>query len=169
MTKPHTGAHKSRAQESRDANPVHEDDSIFMEESGPLPDIDARTGYAQRWVRILRGTETDTRNIYSATRQGWQPRKADSVPKNMQWLIVQNESFGGVIGSHDLILMERPEELDRKAQAYDRAQRVNLDKAVKSNLFSEHKQLGGETTGFSTPGVDHSAQVERGRPLVADD
>lgn len=169
MSSNRNGSHKSRSQSTRDAQSVHEEMPILFEETGPLPDIPARPGYVQRWIRVQRGREADSRNIYKAARKGWEPRKADTVPKSMQWLMVRHEGMGGVIGTHDLVLMERPVDLESRAAAHKKQQRDNLERAVKSNLFSEHRDLGGEATGYTAPEIQSTAQVERGRPMVADD
>ena len=163
------GAHVSRNQESRDATTIH-DDAISFEDSGPLPDIQARPGFTQRWIRIKKGADDDSRNMYNATRKGWAPRAADTVSKSLQFLVVQRAGLGGVIGTHDMVLMERHEEIQKQAARHNKDARRSLEKAVKNNLFSEHKSLGGSNTGFSAPDMESSSSVERGRrATIADD
>lgn len=164
-----TGAHETRNQANRDANPVH-DEPVNFEPQGPLPDIEPRPGYAQRWVRARKGTEPDAQNLFAAHRRGWVPRSPDSVPKALQFLTVQREGFGGVIGTHDTVLMERPNELNAREAQMKRRDRREREQAVKNNLFSEYRNMGGANTGFSAPDVENSARVERGRaPSIQDD
>jgi len=169
MANVRNGVHTSRDQETRDSIPIHMD-SISFEDEGPLPDIPARAGYAQRWVRVKKGRDEDARNIYNSTRKGWLPRAVETVSKALQGLTVQREGFGGVIGSHDMVLMERHEGIDKASADHKKQARRNLTTAVKENLFSEHRSLGGSNTGLGSPGFEDRAQVERGRRVsVADD
>lgn len=162
-------AHTSRNQDARDLNPIHEENPISFEEEGPLPKIPSREGYAQRWVRVKQGSEADGHNLYRATRKGWKARSPDTIGKHLQFLTVQREGMGGVIGTHELVLMERPAEINQQEFAHKRKKWKSLDAAVKSDLFAEHQKLGGDATGMTAPSFDSQAHVERGRPLVADD
>lgn len=165
-----TGAHTTREQSTREAVGVHEVDIVDFEPTGPLPDISSRPGYAQRWVRVRKGNDHDAQSIFAASRRGWVPRDPGSVPKALQWLTVQREGLGGCIGTHDMVLMERPASLNEREAQVKRRDRRQLEQAVKSNLFSEYKNLGGASTGFTAPGIDTDARVERGRaPSIQDD
>lgn len=163
------GTRDSREQEARDATPIHVDDSILLEDSDVLPKIPPRQGYAQRWVRVARGAEADARNLSLRARRGWLPRAAETVSKDLQYMTLQRQGMGGVIGTHDLVLMERPIEIQRRAEALERNKRRELERAVKTNLFNEHNNLGGASSGFSAPSVVHDSRVERGTPRVAED
>jgi hypothetical protein len=111
----------------------------------------------------------DARNLARAAQRGWKPRPPETVPKAYQWLTVKSEGMGGVIGTHDCILMERHEAIQKKAEAIQKQRRRDLETAVKSNLFREHHNIGGASVGM-TPNFESSASVERGRPVrVADD
>lgn len=169
MTKQRTGAHTTRNQETRDAAGVR-DEPISFEAQGPLPNIGARPGFAQRWIRARKGNEPDAQNLFAATRRGWTPRSPDTVPKSLQFLTVQREGIGGCVGTHDMVLMERPNELNAREVAVKRDDRRDREMAVKNNLFSEYKHMGGSSTGFSAPDVQNDARIERGRaPAIQDD
>jgi hypothetical protein len=164
--------HESRAQQEQARDNVHmvDFDPLAFEESGPLPEIPARDGYVQRWVRAAIRNESDARNLSTRSRRGWTPRPADTVDKAYQHMFVFNESMGGIIGTHDLVLMERPVEIHRKAEQIEAKKRRDLERAVKSNLFREHKNIGGSSSGFTAPSDESTARVERGRsPQIADD
>lgn len=163
-----SGVRQSREQETRDALGVHDEEAILFEESGPLPQIPSRAGYVQRWVRVSTKHGDDARNMARMAQRGWKPRPADTVPKAYQWLTSKREGMGGVIGTHDCVLMERSEGIQRKAEAIQKQKRRDLETAVKTNLFREHQNLGGDRAGI-TPNYDSKATVERGRPMVADD
>jgi hypothetical protein len=166
---PRAGVRTSRNQETREAAGVH-DMPIDFEPTGPLPDIPARPGYAQRWIRVKKGKENDAQNLFAAQRRGWAPRSPNTVPKSMQWLCSQREGIGDCIGTPDMVLMERPNELNAREVEAKRRGRRAIEQAVKSNLFSEYKQMGGSATGFTAPADESSSQVERGRrPAIQDD
>lgn len=167
---PRAGVHQTRNQESREAEPIH-DDPIDFANSGPLPNIPARPGYVQRWIRVQSGTTPDARNAYAAKIRGWTPRSPGTVSKALQELLVQREGSGGVIGTHDLVLMERPEELNLRETQAKRRDRRELERGVKNNLFSEYKSMGGAGAGFTAPDDSgSSAKVETGRrPTIQDD
>lgn len=155
------GAHKSRTQETRDAEGIHDETPILFEESGPLPNIPPRPGYAQRWVRVATKEGADPQNIARMSQRGWTPRPADTVPKAIQVYTVQKEGMGGVIGTHDCILMERHEDMNRRASEANKQRRRELERAVKGNLTAE-------TRGHVKH--DSRSEIERGRPVrVADD
>lgn len=165
-----SGVRVSREQETHDALGVHDadDEPILFEESGPLPTIPSRAGYVQRWVRVATKQGDDARNLARMAQRGWKPRPIDTVPKAYQWLSSKREGLGGVIGTHDCILMERHEGIQQKAEAIQKQRRRDLETAVKTNLFREHKNIGGASAGI-TPDYESKATVERGRPRVADD
>ncbi|MGH1372980.1 MAG: hypothetical protein ACRBBW_13150 [Cellvibrionaceae bacterium] len=170
MAKPaRKSAHESREQESREHDDLYDLNEPIFEDTGPLPEVPARDGYAQRWIRIQKGNEEDGRNIYAASRKGWTPRSLETVGDAFKWLTTKLGDRGNLVGTKSMVLMERPIELDRRASQVTKGRRQELEKAVKQNLFSEHNGLGGSSTGFTAPQVESASQVERGQPLVADD
>lgn len=156
----------SRAQETHEARTVRD---VDFQATGPLPNIESRPGYVQRWIRVAKGAESDRQNLYSATRRGWTPRSPETLPKSQQWLTVQREGLGGCIGTHDSVLMERSVEINQREAEVKRRERRALEGAVKHNLFSEYKGMGGAATGFTAPADQSQARVERGVPPIQDD
>lgn len=166
---PRAGVRTSRDQETREAESVH-DMPIDFEAQGPLPDIPARDGYAQRWVRVRKGKDADAQNLFAAQRRGWTPRSPNTVSKSLQWLTVQREGLGGVVGANDVVLMERPMAINDRERDIKRRERRSIEQAVKNNLFSEYKGMGGAATGFTAPVDESKSSVERGRrPAIQDD
>lgn len=162
---------KSRAQNESARDQVRDFDisALEMEETGPLPNIPPRPGYVQRWVRVSIRNESDARNLSTRSRRGWLPRAADTVDRAYHHMMSQNETMGGIIGTHDLVLMERPIEIHRRAEQIELKKRRDLELAVKTNLFREHNSIGGSGSGFSAPKDESTAYVERGAPRIADD
>lgn len=155
----------SRVQESRDAEGVHDDGVDFGDDTGPLPNIPARPGYTQRWVRIKKGQESDSRNMYKASRQGWLPRAADTVSKSLQFMMVQREGLGGVIGTYDMVLMERREEISERARLINKKTRDDRMQAIKDNMFSENRRMNPTSPNME---FDISSRVERGKAMTVD-
>lgn len=161
---------ESREQETREAEGVHDEDLILLDETGPFPKIPDRPGYTRRWIRTAIGNELDTRSLVRAAQRGWSPVAAESVPKAFQWMTVQRHGMGGVIGTATAILMERREEITRKVEAIKRKRVTELTRGVKDNLFNEHRQNFGDERLFTRPNVEDSHSTEVGRrPMVEDD
>lgn len=162
---------KTRNEDTRDAESreaVSFDPGV-LDDLGPLPDIPARPGYSQRWVRVAIGSEPDARNMATRSRRGWSPRQADTIEPHLRYMAINREEFGNVIGNHDVILMERPTEIQNKVQAHERKKVDDLTAAVKHNIFREHREMGGNRTGFESPRDESQSQVERGRPNIQED
>ena len=161
----------SRDQENRESETrqAFEFDPSVLDEFGPLPNIPARQGYAQRWVRVAIGNEADAKNMSTRARRGWLPRQASTVDQNLKYMFVERANFGNVIATHDVILMERPLELHKKIEQHERNKVRDMEKALKHNLFREHREMGGNRTGFNAPIDESTSKVIKGSPRVMED
>lgn len=166
-----SGVHDSRNQTTREVEGVHEEFPVDFEPAGPLPQIAARPGFVQRWVRVRKGGQDDAQNVFAASRKGWTPRRPDTVPKHLQFMVVQREGIGGCIGTHDCVLMERHEAINAREVAYKRNERKARIAAVRGNLFSEARSIDSSGRYVTAPSSEGSARtVERGRmPVIQDD
>ena len=156
----------TRAQAARNQTPVHDahdDDDLLLDDIGPLPEIPPRAGFQQRWF------STDRRRQLTAARRGWLPRSPSTVAKHFQNMTVQHEGMGGVIATHDLVLMERREEIHSRVVAHNRQKVRNLEIAVSQTLGREHQSLKDEGPGFYPNQLESTARVERGHMPVATD
>ena len=163
------GGRTTRDQQTHEAEAqgaeVAFDDSFLFSDGGPLPQIPARPGYAQYWARARHGNTDDARNMLVKKQRGWLPRAADSVPKVYQAMA----DTDGVISTHDLVLMERPDVLQKRVVSHIKKETDDRAAAVKRNIFRDHKNLGGSDTGVSAPEVEDRNRVERGQPSLLDD
>lgn len=75
-----------------------------LEAPPPLP------GMEQRWIRFQNGDKNDPRNWSRKMREGWVPRKLDTVPAGFVAATIKH-AMGEVIGNEDLILCERKLEI----------------------------------------------------------
>lgn len=152
---------KSREQETRAAEPVHEEYPEYYEDEGLLSTkrIPPREGFVQRWVRTSVRGEDDQTNVFNKINRGWRPRLLDSVP---QGSFVPKVNFEGsqVIGHRGSILMERPVQLHERQKARIRQETKDLMMAVKHNIFQE---TDGNTL------YDVKTQTEVGRKPMIDD
>ena len=170
VTKPRVSIHTSRAQDSRSVTPLHEDQPVFLEDFGPLPNVPPRPGYTQRWIATQSASGVNGRNISRAYQRGWVPRMADTVPKAFQSMVVQREGMGGVIGTHDMVLFERSEKITNQVEKLNRDKVKNLELAVSQSMYREHEKLREESRGFAPGRFESQSRVERGRmPISADE
>lgn len=93
-----------------------------------------RPGMTQRWIRTAVGLSADPKNVSRKFREGWQPRKAETVPDGYSPPIISFQQFGDVIGVEDVILCERPEKMTRQRNAYYRKKTQRMTQAVEEDL-----------------------------------
>ena len=156
----------SRAQETRESEPVHEANVDNWDQPGLLIAPEARVGFAQRWVRTMLGGKDDQGNLIRKLNQGWRPRQADTVPKGYAAPTTKHGEYGNVVGTHDMLLMERPSEMNQKYVDRIKEDTRNLERSVKRTLGQVH-QPG---SGLTSPSIEENRQISTGRPVtVADD
>lgn len=133
--------HPTRAQEPVHP-PAHGDDE---ERSWTAPqNLDApppRSGMVQRWIRVSMHGKDDPTNAYKADRDGWKPRKADTIPEGWRVPTIQHGEFAGVIGVHGMILCEAPERLMNQRKRYYEAQTERNTQAVARDLAKESNPM----------------------------
>lgn len=112
--------------DTMDVEHVHDDDE-WPEVWNPPVQLDApppRPGMRQRWVRVAIGDKEDVKNVARMNKQGWRPRRVETVPGNFapDQLLKQGR-FEGCIGAEGLVLCEMPEALAKQRDAYYRDKR----------------------------------------------
>jgi hypothetical protein len=158
----------TRAQTSREAEVIHEpsgnDDWVpKMMTNAPDP----RPGYVQRWVRTsILGTE-DVSNFMKKKNEGWSPRSADTIPNGFFAPTIDHARYGNVISNGDMILMERPTQVNERQKAFIDTLTSNQTSGIEKYL--SQAMPGGN--GFSAGQVEKfDRQVTTGRrPKIADD
>lgn len=162
------GRRKTRAQESRAAEVVHETyDDVDWEPKGLLDtsNIPARPGYVQRWVRTELNGLPDPNNVGKRFNQGWRPRMADTVASG-QFVPTIDYRGSNVIGMVGNILMERPIELHERHRRYVQSMTDAQTQSVSENLYRVHER----GSGMGRPSMQQESTVSRGRSApVADD
>ena len=120
----------------------------------------ARPGYVQRWVATtILGKETP-HNEYKRMREGWEPRKSDTV-KEQHFPTINHGQWVGCIGIEGMLLCEMPEEKHKAMKSYynDKSQQQN--DALSGELDSLGRRVGQPIY------QDRQSSTSRGRPMSA--
>jgi hypothetical protein len=121
-----------------------------------------RAGYTQRWIRIKLGNEDDSRNSMRKFREGWLPRKAETVPEGYAPPTFLHSRLGSVIGVEDLILCEMPISKAEQRNAYYMQRRDKMIEGIENDLRNVSR--GGPRIA-----KDHKTQVTKRRLRVPAD
>lgn len=86
-----------------------------------------RPGMSQLWVRTAIGSEDDSSNVAKQLREGWVPRRSDTVSPDFAVPTIKHGEYAGYIGIHGLVLMEMPTErvMQRRAHYASLVRRQN--------------------------------------------
>lgn len=131
---PHDGSHQTRAQE-----PVHppahgEQWDAPWQSPTNLAAPEPRAGMSQRWIRVSIHGNDDPTNVAKAFKEGWVPRKADTVPDGEHAPRISEGRWAGCIGVHGMILCEMPTQRVKQREAYFQRQANKLAQAVSHDL-----------------------------------
>ncbi len=159
-------ARETRAQESREAEIIHEEYDDDWEEPGLLDTthIPPRPGYVQRWVRTQVQGNDDGNNVARKLNQGWRPRMADTVPKGSYVATIEHTRYGNVVGLEGMILMERPAARHEAQARRNRNAAKDQLRAADENQYRENSNLAYNHR------PERRSRTTTGRPVrVADD
>lgn len=146
---------------------VHDDDDDDWQTVLRTKAPPERPGFAQRWVRLMTMGIEDIANVMKKRNEGWEPRKADSLPVGFFAPIVQHASFGNVIVNGDMILMERSLRMHEKQKRHG-AKMASLQAGAIERYLSQNAPGG---RGYGAAEVEKfERKVSTGRrPKIADD
>lgn len=115
----------------------------------------ARPGYTQRWIatKIL-GIDNPS-NWAKRRREGWEPRKVETLPKDFHAPTIDHGSYAGYIGIEGMVLCEMPEEMVNQRNSYYQKKTNSQMEAVKNDLHRV-EQVGNPIHR------DHKTSVTRG-------
>lgn len=165
----------SRDQESRAFNDVHDEGDADYDDDWSVPTLleapEPRPGHVQRWVRTYVGNNPDNRNYQRAHRLGWQPRKADTVPKHIRPPTIAHGEFKDYIVVEGMVLMERSTAMHKRHRAATRAKTRRLEEAVQQNLETVHRpgDAFGKPTLRNKSHVTHGGSRRNVAPAADDD
>lgn len=123
---------------------------------------DARDGYTQRWIRIRLGNNEDAKNSMKKFREGWLPRKMETVPSGYAPPTFLHSQLGDVIGVDDLILCEMPIKKARQRNAYYQSKTDRMIEGIENDLRNV-------SSGGPRIARDHKTTVTKRRLRVPTD
>jgi len=144
-----------------------------VREEAPRPDTawqppalldapEARPGYVQRWIATsIQGKETPD-NVYKRMREGWEPRKADSV-KDPLFPTINHGQWAGSIGIEGMLLCEMPVEKREAQKAYYENRNFEQNESVVGELDAIGRNNGQPIF------QERKSSASRGRPMSAMD
>jgi hypothetical protein len=100
-----------------------------------------RPGHTQRWIATsIQGKETPD-NVYKRMREGWSPRKADTV-KDSLFPTINHGQWAGSIGIEGMLLCEMPIEKHRQMKNYYNNKSVEANQSVAGDLDALGRKTG---------------------------
>ena len=127
-------ARKSRDSETHDMQPVHVEEDTPWLRGASLEMPNARPGMDQRWIRAAMKGQDDATNWARKLREGWKPRKADTVPEDFPVPRIEHGKHSGYIGIEGMILCERPMEISRRRTKHFSDQTERRTMAINADL-----------------------------------
>tara|TARA_R110000796_G_scaffold117419_2_gene230264 strand:+ start:833 stop:1306 length:474 start_codon:yes stop_codon:yes gene_type:complete len=122
----------------------------------------ARPGFRQRWVATtILGKETPD-NVYKRMREGWEPRKSDTV-KEQNFPTINHGQWVGCIGIEGMVLCEMPEEKHKAMKVYYEEKSHQQNDALSGELDSLGRRSG------QTIYQDRKSSSSRGRVSAMED
>ena len=100
-----------------------------------------RPGYTQRWIATsIQGKETPD-NVYKRMREGWEPRKADTVKEKL-FPTINHGQWAGSIGIEGMLLCEMPVEKHRQMKDYYHNRSVEANESIAGDLEALGRKTG---------------------------
>ena len=101
----------------------------------------APDGFRHRWIRAESVGFQDSKNIYGRLREGYELVRADEY-SDMDYPVVADGKYAGIIGVGGLLLARIPEELAEQRVDYQKKLTEGQDEAVETDLLREqHKSM----------------------------
>ena len=101
----------------------------------------APDGFRHRWIRAESVGFQDSKNIYGRLREGYELVRADEY-SDMDYPVVADGKYAGIIGVGGLLLARIPEELAKRRVEYQKKLTEGQDEAVATDLLREqHKSM----------------------------
>lgn len=127
-----------------------------------------RPGMTQRWIRVGTADRQDANHQAKQFRNGWRPRRADTVPEGYFPPTLQHGSYSGCIGVEGLILCEMPVARARQMKAHYRHKLERQTEGIEQDLLNVQRP---GARGLGPIEKNHQSTVSVGRrpPRVAPD
>lgn len=129
--------HPSRAQDNWDNVDIHSQEDTPWTQGQSLDAPPARPGMRQRWVRVAVRGEDDPTNASRKSREGWKPRPASTLPANFPLPSISHGQWAGCVGVEGSVLMEMPEALAKKRDAFIKKKGDQITDGIESALQAQ--------------------------------
>ena len=117
-----------------------------------------RPGYTQRWIATsIQGKETPD-NVYKRMREGWSPRKSETV-KDQLYPTINHGQWAGSIGIEGMLLCEMPKEKHKSMKNYYQNKSSEANEAIAGELDALGRKTGQRIY------QDRASNSSRGRDL----
>lgn len=122
-----------------------------------------RPGYVQRWLRVRLAGKTDSTNVSRKFREGWRPRRVNTLDGGHALPTIRLAQFGLCIGVDDVVLCEMPARVKQQRDEYYEEQRRKQNRAIQTKLDDFGARQGQPIQ------QTRQTKVTNKEPLVADD
>lgn len=129
-------AHSSPERENAAARNPKRERAIEWRPANTLDAPPPRPGMEQRWIRFQLGANADPQNISRKLRDGWAPRKLETVTEDFNPPTIEHGSLGSVISVGDLLLCERDRNIGAARRRYFRDKQARQVAASKRQIKS---------------------------------
>jgi len=159
---PRDASRTPRAQSARDKSKERDVKiNLSLDDTGPVPqDIQPRDGYENMWIRVMEGSEPAYLNMSVADRQGWTPVDPKTLDRSYAYITAQNDRLGNVIGTHDLVLMERPIEYGDEVRQLLKNRVQEKVRATQGGVLNELSGTGMNLRDDSHASLDVGRRAE---------
>ena len=124
--------HLSRDQEYPSDELVHEETDWSPPSTLQAPP--ARPGFVQRWVRVEQRGVPDAKNLTRKLREGWQPRRPETVKGGFAAPTLNHGNLGSCISVEGMVLMEMPAKRDAQRNAHYAGKLNRQTEAIEAQL-----------------------------------
>tara|TARA_R110000803_G_scaffold61928_3_gene122029 strand:- start:1245 stop:1715 length:471 start_codon:yes stop_codon:yes gene_type:complete len=152
------------SRKSRESENLHQSrDDVSREETwvpaSLLEAPPARPGFKQRWISTSILGKDVPQHTLKRFREGWTPRKADTVSSDFPIPSIQHGQYAGVIGVEGLILCELSNARVAARGRYFAAENAKMQRFVDENLNKVETQGGHAITRTNESSVSHGQRI----------
>jgi hypothetical protein len=134
--------HGSRESETRDNTTTHPAEDAPWTQPASLEAPPPRKGMVQRWIRVGSLGKDDATNASRKFREGWVPRKANSVPPDFPLPHIDNGKFAGCIGIEGMVLCEMTIDRNNQRNKYFQGRRDRMTDAINQQIAQSNQRIG---------------------------
>lgn len=169
-------ARAGREQETRASQDLHPGSNAPWAPPTSLDAPPPRKGFKQKWIRIAIFGRPDVQNMSRKFKEGWLPRKSDTVPKSFHVPSIKSGQFAGYIGVEGSLLCEMPEARVAQRNAHYRKRAEQMAQDIERNMgnvnrsIPHHAGFGRITKQATTRVLTHKtndAGVDTGEEIEA--